>query len=246
MDRLEKAFEMLKKGYTPKKIARKLGLSEEEIELLKISSEIKEIKPFNAGKEEKRVIYERISYALPARQSYVPQKKFILGLASFLIAASTIVGAAAYNSTPESPLYALKKTYSQIVTKFAKSPEYRKKILKREIKEYQKALRNATIQNDIRRAEKYRYEIKKRERLLKVLTKKPAKPEKNEAKQKEIYQMPPLKEPIRKRPEKTEIPIIETNSPLNQETTMYGQPNEKEDKSHYQNNERTMKQGSGK
>lgn len=242
MDRLEKAFEMLKKGYTQNKIARKLGLSEEEIELLKISSEIKEIKPFNAGKEDKRIIFERISSALPARQSYVPQKKFILGLASFLIAASTIVGAAAYNSTPESPLYALKKTYSQIVTKFAKSPEYRKKILKREIKEYQKALRNATIQNDIRRAERYRYEIKKRERLLKVLIKKPAKPEK----QKEIYQMPPLKEPIRKRPETTEIPRIETNSPLNQEATMYGQPNEERDKSHNQNNERTMKQGSGK
>lgn len=197
MDRLEKAFELMKKGHRVNEIAQSLNLSPEETEILLLSGKIKEISVPDFSKKDKKKIWNEISKQFSTRKALSFKARLVLGLASLLIVSTTVIGAASVNSLPDSPLYNLKTAYLKLVEKVAYGSSYHKKLIKRQIMEYGMALKSHQEKKDYEAIKAIKQKLEKSKRSLKLLEK--AKTRRG---------MPPLKDNRLKRPVNKKIPKI--------------------------------------
>lgn len=148
MDRLERAFEKLKKGYSPDRIAQELKLSDEERHLLEIAASIAKEPDISFNYRERKMLYENIAgKIMPSRTVFPLKKRLVLALAALLILSSSVVSLAAASSNPESPFYPLKRAYyaltARISLKTLKANEaVKREMLRKEIRDYELALKN--------------------------------------------------------------------------------------------------------
>lgn len=145
MDRLEKAFEQLKEGKDLKKIIKSMSLTDEEIEYLKLALHIFKMQVTDFSKEDKKFLFEKIRENLPISSISNFRKRLLLGLASVLIASSTIAFAASSNAKPDSLLYPVKKAYIEMAGRVFYGSEFHKNLLKKEIRNYKNALKKTGV-----------------------------------------------------------------------------------------------------
>jgi hypothetical protein len=217
MDKLERAIEEIKRGGKPEQIARKYGLSSDEKNMLDMAFLLRSLPKERLSAKDKKRIWISIRSGLPDFQLLKPslRKRLVLAFVSILVLSSAVIASASSTSTPESPLYPIKEAYSTVVSRIFKGTPIHKKILIKEIKEYENALKNPEIKHtSVERKIREKLEFKKRE-LIMINTMNNAK--KGNIKRQEIRKniqkqtMPPKKEPDRKIRESTIPPLNEGN-----------------------------------
>jgi hypothetical protein len=205
MDRLEKAYERLRNKDAANKIIADLDLSREESELLKIAARLMKEPEISFSTWERQQLYGKISAKIGINSfSLTFKKRFVFALAVLLIFGSSVIALATASSTPESPLYPIKRAYYAFAARlklrtFKENEAVRREIIKKEIRDYEKALATYEKHGNRKKAKilkkvimKKRIEIKeiiKHQHLKKLRRKgKPYLPTQNK-------NMPPLKEP---------------------------------------------------
>ncbi|MCX7831865.1 MAG: hypothetical protein N2440_03075 [Actinobacteria bacterium] len=197
MDRLEKAFELLKKGKSLKNIIDSMNLTDEETEYLKLAADLLKIKAPSFSKEDKRTIFEKIRENLPLSSIGNFKKRFMLGLVSVLFASSTIAVYASSNAKPDSLLYSVKKAYIEMAGKVFYGSDLHKNLLKREVKEYKDALKKTGLHHPETR-KRLEKELQKTMNLLREIESKEEKIE-NKNRKDDLKSSPLKRETVKKK-----------------------------------------------
>lgn len=235
MNHLDKAIEEIKKGRKLKIIARKYELSDDEKDLLELAFLLASLPQTKLKKKEKRRIYDGIRKKLPETYGLklFTKRRLVIALVSLFILSSAVVATASSTSTPGSPLYPIKETYRTVVSKIFKGSTIHKKILVREIKDYEEALRNPKIKNALFKKE-LRKKLKIKRKELSFIeasnTKKGTKTKLKEIRNKiRKKSMPVLKE-IDKNKKQTTIPPLNKENQEENRVQRRTQQNENRDK----------------
>jgi|GEM_PF-6952429 len=223
MDKLERAFEKLKKGYSPDKIASRLKLSEEERQLVEIAARLLKEPEISFTTEEKKILYASIaSRIMPAKIEFPLKKRLVLALTTLLLLGSSVVSLAAASAYPESPLYPLKRVYYALSVRislksFKATEAVKRETLKKEIRDYELALKKHKKETNHERLIILKRALQQKQREYRKLVRQEER-KSNEEKQSITtpsgpaqMKMPPLREPPKKRTNITEIPKLDTD-----------------------------------
>lgn len=167
MDKLEKAFELIRKGLKPEKVRKLLELSDYEFEMIEVAQKLFDFEGVAVKKSDENEMFERIRRRLPSYPAQRFRVRLVLGFVSLLFIASTVIGLAAYHSNPESPLYELKNTVSKLVSKISQNKQQEQKLLQRQIREYKEAIERAEKENRLESVRRLREKLVEKEALMK-------------------------------------------------------------------------------
>ncbi len=171
-NRFERILRLIRDRSLSDKLLKKefAQLTNEEIELIKIAGMLSELKGEKLSPSRKKILYEKISasiginnkpYQLPFR------KRFAVALAAVFLLSSTLVGIAAYNSSPKSPIYPVKETFYEVVSRVAPNTNLAAAFTEKQIRDYERALSDPELKKARRTeiAEKLKKNKEKLEKL---------------------------------------------------------------------------------